>query len=72
VKPFGPLQDHDPPLTGCGPMVMAVEVEVTVALVSANQVPLTEIYPVIAVGVQLPVLTVMVKAWVLVQPDVLV
>jgi hypothetical protein len=72
VKPLGPLQDHDPPLTGCGPMVMAVEVEVTVALVSANQVPLTEIYPVIAVGVQLPVLTVMVKAWVLVQPDVLV
>jgi len=53
-------------------MVMAVEVEVTVALVSAYQVPLTEIYPVIAVGVQLPVLTVMVKAWVLVQPDVLV
>ena len=42
VKPLGPLQDHDPPLTGCGPMVMAVEVEVTVALVSAAQVPLTE------------------------------
>ena len=42
VKPLGPLQDHDPPLPGCGPMVTAVEVEVTVALVSAAQVPLTE------------------------------
>ena len=42
VKPLGPLQDQLPPLTGCGPMVTAVEVEVTVALVSAAQVPLTE------------------------------
>jgi hypothetical protein len=42
VNPLGPLQDQLPPLTGCGPRVMAVEVEVTVALVSAAQVPLTE------------------------------
>jgi hypothetical protein len=70
---LGPLQDHDPPLTGCGPMVIAVEVELTVALVSANQVPLTEMYPVIAVGVQPPLVgALMVKAWVLVQPAVLV
>jgi hypothetical protein len=57
VKLFGPVQDHEPPLTGCGPMVIAAEVEVTVALVSAAQVPLTEIYPTIGVGAQVPLST---------------
>jgi hypothetical protein len=54
VNPLGPVQLHDPPVTGCGPRSTTVAVEVTVALVSSVQVPLTEMYGVIAVGVQLP------------------
>lgn len=55
---MGPVQAHDPPLVGCGPRLTTVEVEVTVALASAVQIPLTEIYGVMAVDVQVPVFTV--------------
>jgi len=39
VKPLGPLQDHDPPLVGCGPRLTVAEVELTVALDSWTQAP---------------------------------
>ena len=56
--PLGPLQLQDPPDVGCGPRSTSVLVELTVALVSSAQdePPFTEIYGVIAVGVQPPVL----------------
>jgi hypothetical protein len=41
VKPLGPDQDHVP-VVGCGPMLTAVVVELTEALVSADHIPLTD------------------------------
>jgi hypothetical protein len=60
VNPLGPVQLHDPPLIGCGPMSTTVVVEATVAVVSCVQVepPFTEIYGTIAVGVQVLLVTV--------------
>jgi hypothetical protein len=70
VKPLGPVQLHDPPLTGCGPRSTAVLVEDTVTVFSSVQLPppFTEIKGVI--GVLEP--TVMVNAWVLLSPQLLV
>jgi hypothetical protein len=58
VKPLGPVQAHDPPVSGHGPRSTAVEVEVTVAELTpaALQTPATEIYGTMAVGVQVVVL----------------
>ena len=58
LYPFGPDQLHDPPDVGCGPRSTSVLVELTVALVSSahDEPPFTEMYGVIAVGVQPPVL----------------
>ena len=58
VNPLGPVQLQLPPVTGCGPRSTTVLVELTVALVSSVQVPLTEMYGVIAVDVQVVVPTV--------------
>jgi hypothetical protein len=57
VNPLGPVQLHDPLDTGCGPRSTAVMVELTVALDSPVQEvpPFTEMYGVIAVGVQVVV-----------------
>src|ERR1035438_2155326 len=57
VKPLGPVQLHDPPVTGCGPRSTAVVVELTVALDPLVQEvpPFTEMYGVIEVGVQVVV-----------------
>ena len=56
LYPFGPDHFHDPPDVGCGPRSTCVLVELTVALFSSVQdEPLfTEMYGVIAVGVQPP------------------
>jgi hypothetical protein len=53
VKPLGPVQDHDPPVSGCGPRSTVAVVEVTVAEDSSVQTPPTFISGTIAVGVQL-------------------
>ena len=67
VKPFGPVQLHVPPLCGCGPR-FTVAPEFTVALLDCCQAPpFTCRYGTIGVG-----LMVMVKAWVLLTPSVLV
>lgn len=60
VNPLGPVQLQLPPVTGCGPRSTTVELEVTVALVSSDQLvpPFTEMYGVIAVDVHVVVPTV--------------
>jgi hypothetical protein len=53
VNPLGPVQAQVPPEVGCGPRLTEAP-EATVAVFSSVQVvpPFTEIYGVIAVGVQ--------------------
>jgi len=52
VKLFGPLHDHDPPLSACGPRLTVAEVELTVTLVSWTQAPFVKIPGVIVVATQ--------------------
>lgn len=53
VYELGPIQLHDPPLTGCGPRSTSVEAELTVAVDSLCQAPLVKINGTMVVGVQL-------------------
>jgi hypothetical protein len=63
VKPLGPVQDHDPPVSGCGPRFTTVPDATVTELSGAGlQTPATEMYGTIAVGVQemLPTVSAMV------------
>ncbi len=67
VKPFGPVQLQLPPVCGCGPRFTVSPTFTATLAVCCQAPPFTCRYGTIVVG-----LMVMVKAWVLLAPLVLV